>query len=52
MEKEEKKPLKKILLICSKASIEDVYAALVMGNGAVYARRITFPNIIGRFAGC
>ena len=35
MEKEEKVPLKKILLICSKASIEDVYAALVMGNGAV-----------------
>jgi peroxiredoxin family protein len=28
-------PLKKIMLICSKGSIEDVYAALVMGNGAV-----------------
>jgi len=28
-------PLKKILIICSKGSIEDVYAALVMGNGAV-----------------
>jgi len=35
MEKEEKVPLKKILLICSKANLEDVYAALVMGNGAV-----------------
>jgi len=23
------------LLICSKANLEDVYAALVMGNGAV-----------------
>lgn len=31
----EKKPLKKILLICSKANLEDVYAALVMANGAV-----------------
>lgn len=35
MEKEKKMPLKKIMLICSKGSIEDVYAALVMGNGAV-----------------
>lgn len=35
MEKQEKIPLKKILLICSKGTIEDVYAALVMGNGAV-----------------
>jgi len=33
--KEKKQPLKKILLICSKASLEDVYAALVMANGAV-----------------
>lgn len=31
----EKQPLKKILLICSKANLEDVYAALVMANGAV-----------------
>jgi peroxiredoxin family protein len=31
----EKKPLKKILLICSKANLEDVYAALIMANGAV-----------------
>ncbi len=35
MDNTEKTPLKKILLICSKANIEDVYAALVMGNGAV-----------------
>jgi len=35
MEKDVKEPLKKILLICSKANLEDVYAALVMGNGAV-----------------
>ena len=28
-------PLKKVCLICAKGSIEDVYAALVMGNGAV-----------------
>jgi len=35
MEKQENHPLKKILLICSKANLEDVYAALVMANGAV-----------------
>ncbi|HEX3006468.1 MAG TPA: DsrE/DsrF/DrsH-like family protein [Bacteroidales bacterium] len=28
-------PLKKICLICAKGTIEDVYAALVMANGAV-----------------
>lgn len=28
-------PLKKVLIICAKASIEDVYATLVMANGAV-----------------
>lgn len=28
-------PLKKVCLICAKGSIEDVYAALVMTNGAV-----------------
>jgi peroxiredoxin family protein len=28
-------PLKKILIICAKGSIEDVYAALIMANGAV-----------------
>ncbi|MBE0649846.1 MAG: DsrE/DsrF/DrsH-like family protein [Bacteroidales bacterium] len=35
MDKQEKTPLKKLLLICSKATLEDVYAALVMANGAV-----------------
>ena len=35
MEKDEKYKLNKILLICAKGSIEDVYATLVMGNGAV-----------------
>ena len=29
------KPLKKVCIICAKGSIEDVYATLVMGNGAV-----------------
>jgi len=33
--KRESKPLKKILLICSKGTLEDVYAALVMTNGAL-----------------
>ena len=28
-------PLKKVLIICSKGKLEDVYAALVMANGAV-----------------
>jgi len=28
-------PLKKVLIICAKGSIEDVYAALVLANGAV-----------------
>ncbi len=28
-------PLKKVCLICAKGSIEDVYASLVMANGAV-----------------
>jgi peroxiredoxin family protein len=31
----EKYPLKKVLIICAKGTIEDVYAALVMTNGAV-----------------
>ncbi len=30
-----KYPVKKINIICAKGAIEDVYAALVMGNGAV-----------------
>jgi len=35
MKTNEEIPLKKILIICSKGTIEDVYAALVMANGAV-----------------
>jgi peroxiredoxin family protein len=35
MNEEKKYPLKKVLLICAKGSIEDVYASLVMANGAV-----------------
>jgi len=31
----ESKPLKKVCIICAKGSIEDVYASLVMANGAV-----------------
>ncbi len=31
----EEKPLKKVCIICAKAALEDVYAALVMANGAV-----------------
>jgi peroxiredoxin family protein len=33
--KNEEYPLKKVMIICSKGTIEDVYAALVMCNGAV-----------------
>lgn len=29
------KPLKKVLVICAKGSIEDVYASLIMANGAL-----------------
>jgi peroxiredoxin family protein len=32
---EQKFPVKKVSIICAKGSIEDVYAALIMGNGAV-----------------
>ena len=35
MSNTEKKPLDKVLMICAKGSLEDVYAALVMANGAV-----------------
>ena len=35
MENDEKKPLEKVLIICAKGSLEDVYASLVMANGAV-----------------
>jgi len=31
----EENPLKKVFIICSKGNLEDVYAALVMTNGAV-----------------
>jgi peroxiredoxin family protein len=31
----EEKPLKRVLIICSKGKLEDVYAALVMANGAL-----------------
>ena len=31
----EETPLKKVCIICAKGTIEDVYATLVMGNGAV-----------------
>jgi len=33
--KNEEYPIKKVMIICSKGTIEDVYAALVMCNGAV-----------------
>ena len=35
VKKEGKNPLKKVCIICAKGSIEDVYASLVMTNGAV-----------------
>ncbi len=35
MAKKEEHPLKKVCIICAKGSIEDVYATLVMANGAV-----------------
>jgi peroxiredoxin family protein len=35
MENKNETPLKKVCLICAKGSIEDVYASLVMANGAV-----------------
>jgi len=31
----EKKPIEKVMIICAKGTIEDVYASLVMANGAV-----------------
>jgi len=33
--KQEEYPLKKVLIICSKGNLEDVYASLVLANGAV-----------------
>ena len=35
MSTEKANPVKKVSIICSKGTIEDVYASLVMGNGAV-----------------
>jgi peroxiredoxin family protein len=35
MNEEKKFPVKKVNIICAKGTIEDVYATLVMGNGAV-----------------
>ena len=35
MSETEKYPIKKVSIICAKAAIEDVYATLVLGNGAV-----------------
>ncbi len=35
MANKEEFPLKKVCIICAKGSIEDVYATLVMANGAV-----------------
>jgi peroxiredoxin family protein len=35
MTKKEENPLKKVCIICAKGSIEDVYASLIMANGAV-----------------
>jgi peroxiredoxin family protein len=32
---EQKYPIKKVSLICAKGTIEDVYATLILGNGAV-----------------
>ena len=32
---EQKYPIKKVNIVCAKGAIEDVYAALVMANGAV-----------------
>lgn len=35
MSAKEEKPLKKVCIICAKGTIEDVYATLVLANGAV-----------------
>ncbi len=34
-EKKEKKPVKKVLVICARGTLEDVYAAMIMANGAL-----------------
>jgi peroxiredoxin family protein len=35
MNKTDEKPLKKVCIICAKGTIEDVYATLILANGAV-----------------
>lgn len=35
MTQKEEYPIKKVMVICAKGTIEDVYAALIMANGAV-----------------
>ena len=35
MSADNSQPIKKVSIICAKGTIEDVYASLVMGNGAV-----------------
>lgn len=35
MSTKDKKPLEKVCIICAKGTLEDVYATLVMANGAV-----------------
>lgn len=35
MNDKQEHPIKKVNIICAKGSIEDVYATLIMGNGAV-----------------
>ena len=35
MEPKNTYPIKKVNIICAKGAVEDVYATLVMGNGAV-----------------
>jgi len=35
MSTENNHPIRKVSIICAKGTIEDVYAALIMGNGAV-----------------
>lgn len=33
--KEDRKPVNKVLIICARGTLEDVYAALIMANGAL-----------------
>lgn len=35
VKKKEKHPVEKVLIICARGTLEDVYAALVMANGAL-----------------